>query len=505
MGIFTGAASVIIKISLNILLIPILLRAVGIDQYSLYVLLLSVLELFLLMDLGFNSALIRILGANPSAGESPKARQVVTTGHWLYVGLTLLAALLGALLLPAFPKVFNLTDILVPVSHTCLLLVFVEALLTLYTFYYRSVLYAHSQHQWVNLGDSVFSIAGNVLGLLLILSGFGLPSLFVARLLAAVLRTVMLVQPAYRAEPGIFQLKGKMELQTLREIFSLSFHAAMVNLSVQISHKIDSFVIALFLPLSAVGVFEIVFRILSVTLQIGLKISEGVFPLFSRMAALSQKAEARQLFLRMSCFTNFVASLSLLLIVCFYPQLFQLVSDGKVPRSETIPVLLVAVPIIWTGSVQMPAGPYLFASGRQNFLTVSSLLAAFSNLVLSLILVQHVGLVGVALGTLIPQLIQHQGSLIREVCIDLGISFWQYIREVHLKVLPGLAAAGAWTLLMKSFFSWEGASFVPMMLITLSAIALGSVLWLWLWALPGEVARYRDKLLRKVVREKTQV
>jgi O-antigen/teichoic acid export membrane protein len=285
---------------------------------------------------------------------------------------------------------------------------------------------------------------------------------------------------AGRVQPAVFQFWGVWNWSTVREIVSLSGHAAMINLSIQISHKIDSFVIALFLPLQAVGAYELVFRFMAVTQQVAIKVSEGAIPRFAHSVAQGQRDQARKLFLRISSLSNLLVCLMLLLIGAFYPDLFALLSRGRIPIEATWPVLAVAAPIAWTGGLQMAAGPYLFVSGRERYLTVSSLITAFSNLLLSLLLVKPLGLVGVALGTLIPQLIQHQFSLIRRTCMDLQIGLWEYIRMVHGTVFMALALA---SMCLLGVLPWSRVAplSLPVMLgLSLLASFVATVSWLGL-------------------------
>jgi O-antigen/teichoic acid export membrane protein len=164
---------------------------------------------------------------------------------------------------------------------------------------------------------------------------------------------------------------------------------------------------------------------------------------------------------------------------------------------DTLPVLFVAVPCILSGVLQMPASAWLFTWGHQNFLTGTSIVAAIANLILSVILVQHFGIVGVALGTFIPQLIQHQFGLIRKTCQELHISFLQYMRAVHGAILIPLVASILWVQGWHPIIDNFIKPLVPISLISFSAALLGSALWFRLTATPAEYG-----LLKRTVTEK---
>jgi O-antigen/teichoic acid export membrane protein len=478
LGIVSGAGSVVIKTALNVLLIPVMIHFLGVELYGLYVLLLGLGEMSFILDLGFTAAIVKVLGACRTSENEQEAMEFLQMGHALYALIALITILVGFGLSGWFTQAFHIPEVLQVSARIAFTLVVLECALTLYTCYYRAVLSAHCLHQWANVSDTLFVIVCNTIGLALLMNGYGLVAMMSVRLGAAVIRSVLLIVQALKVEPAAMFPKAPIRLKTLKEIAHLSFHSMVINCSIFISHKVDNFIIAMFLPLRMVGTFEIVFRFLSISQQICSKICEGVFPMFSRMLSMSRTDDVRQLFLRMSNFLNFVVCMTLLPIVSFYPELFKLFSAGKIPIELTIPVLVLAVPCVWTGVLQIPAGYFLFTSGRQGYLSASSFLAAISNLILSVILVQSLGLLGVALGTLIPQFIQHQFSLILETCKDLKIGFKEYMVTVHLRVILPITGAFFCIQAFRLMYYGQTHTITSMGLISVTATIVGTVLWL---------------------------
>lgn len=497
LGMLSGAGSVVIKTGLNIVVIPVLIAKLGLDAFGLYILLIAILEVSNLLDLGGTSALVALLGAE--SPDSPERRSFLKVGHSWFGFLALVFGIVGLLFLPGFSHQFHVTPSLQPIAPLCFLLILLESAIALYSCYSRSVLLAHCSHQWTNVADTLYYLIANVGALMLLLMGYGLPGLMAVRLLGAVLRLGLMMGQTIRLEPYAFKPRMPFDWAVFRKVSGLSGHAMMINFSIIVSHKIDDIIIASFLPISAVGIYEIVFRFLGITIQVCLKLCEGIFPLFSKMAAAQQTKEARQLFLRMSSFINMVACLLLMLIVSYYQELFGMFSAGKIPVEKTLPVLAVAVPCVLSGVLQMPANAFLFTWGRQRFLTVSSMIAALANLILSLILVHYMGIVGVALGTMVPQIIQHQGSLIRETCQALRISFLQYVRSVHGAIVVPIMVSLLWVLAWKPIVALSAVKLLPICLISASATLIGLSLWFGLTASPLESQLFRQLLSNRIL------
>jgi O-antigen/teichoic acid export membrane protein len=492
-GIVSGAGSIVVKVALNVLLVPVMIHFLGVEIYGLYVLLLGLGELSFILDMGFTAAIVKALGASRTAGHSEESQSYLKIGQGLYSILALLSLTIGIGLTPLCLHLFHISPLFVETARLAFILVVIECALSLYTAYYRAILTAHCLHQWSNIGDTLFVVLSSLAGLAFLFTGHGLVPIFAVRLVASLMRSILLVIQVTKVEPKALFPKATLKLSTLKEISRLSFHSFVVNCSVFVSHKIDNFVIGLFLSLRMVGYYEIVFRFLSIAQQTSSKICEGVFPVYTRMLSLNQSEQVRYFFLGMSNFCNFVVSALLLLTVYYYPELFQLFSAGKIPIQATLPVLAIAVPCVWSGVLQIPAGYYLFVSGKQRYLSVSSVLAALANLILSLILVCRFGIIGVALGTFIPQLIQHQLSLILETCRDLKISVGDYIGTVHLPVIWPLTAI----ILVLKVSSLLLVSMPLLLRISLPvpfALFAGSIVWLLFSTGPQERAWLQEKI-----------
>jgi O-antigen/teichoic acid export membrane protein len=230
--------------------------------------------------------------------------------------------------------------------------------------------------------------------------------------------------------------------------------------------------------------------------------SVGAFPLFSGMASRQAFTEARELFLKISSQLYFSACVLVMLVLSFYSELFQLFSAGHIPIQQTIPVLCLAVPCILSGVLQIPATSWLFAWNHESYLTKSSLITSAANFILSIILIHFLGIAGVALGTLIPQLIQHQGGLIRMTCHKLHISFDEYVKKVHLSLILPLAAAILWIQLLRLAVPMQGVHWsllLPIGLISLGAVFISAGLWFGLNASKSEKNQLLGFYINKVL------
>jgi O-antigen/teichoic acid export membrane protein len=484
LGMFTGAFSVVLKTGLNLITVPLLLANMGAAPYGLFVLLVNMLELAILLDMGFSEGTIKLLGQFKGQDNELAAQQIMGTAKWLYIGLAILAQGVGLLLIPHFTTWLHVPVALHSAAQLGLHIIFLEVSVSLMLAFCRSILNAHSLQAWNNVTDSMYHIVGNALGLsVLILTPWGIPGFLTARLIAALLRLVIMASQVVKVEPKLWHYPWHSP--ALKQLFSLSVHALLINFSILVSHSMDQFVIARYLPLRFVPQFEVVFRCLAFVSQLGSKLCEGLMPIFARTShQTDETGKTRFLFLKMSFVNNAVTCLLLMMIGLHFPLMFHGFSSGKLELGLSLPVLYVAMGIFWSGALQLPASYFLYSSGHHRFLTITSVTTALCNLGLSILLVKPLGIVGVALGTLIPNVIQHQMFLIPKVRQVLAIPLNEYAREVHWTVgLPILVASVLVLVLITGWTQWLGPTLPLMTAFALLAghTVLGGLIALVTW------------------------
>jgi O-antigen/teichoic acid export membrane protein len=132
-------------------------------------------------------------------------------------------------------------------------------------------------------------------------------------------------------------------------------------------------------------------------------------------------------------------------------------------------VLAVLVVMTVLHAIGTPAGLLLQAIGRNKELVTSELANALLNLTLSIVLVQYVGTLGVALGTLIASTLTSTWVVPLVACKKIGLHPRQYIQEGLLRqVAVGMLAFAA----MRTIF---GATARPLSVATIALIGITSL------------------------------
>jgi O-antigen/teichoic acid export membrane protein len=485
-GMLSGAGAFFAKVVVNIVIIPVIIKLLGLDDFGLYVLFLNLSEILITLGAGFTTGLIHRLSHHHSLNDSASFNEQLGVAQSFYGLIAILIIGLSWVINPSVPQIFHLSAKHTEIASVAFLLVIVDAVINFWGFYPQGVLKAHSLYKNTNITETVQTLVSALLTLGLLMMGYGLIAILVSRLVVSVLTVISLYWQAISIMPEFSKARPKLSVHGIKDLFSISFYSLIQRISGIVAHRIDGFVIAAFLSMSEVGIYSLILRIFSYVSGFATKLMEGMFPIFTRMAAQDTREKSRFFFLRSSTFLNFLTGNCLIVIMGNYPEIIAFLTTGKVDYQQTVLPAVIIAGFTWSGSLQMPASNYLFASGWHRFQTITSMITAALNLGLSILLVQQIGVTGIALGTLIPHVIQHNLLTVFWACKSLEISVREYIFQVYLKNLPGFLAGGGLLLLMRYCFGSTHVPLVYQLLVNALVFILVVACWYFLVAIRDE-------------------
>lgn len=439
-GALTGVGGLTLKTVLNIVVYPAILASLGGTKFGLYVLLLGIVELLIAMDLGFTSGLTQRLSASHAKADTNETQQFLSTGLVLYLIITAVV-LTSLFIVPSIPNFLNIDANLIDTSTFCLYFIILEGALTLFQGYFAAVLQANCKYQCVNTSETIYYLLSNGGIFVLLLFGMGLKEITILRFSAAVVKFSLVFFYCVRSQPGCLNF-AYFNLEKTKNLLQISMHSLVKNVSDIVAGRLDLLIISKFLTLQDVGLYAFTYRFLNLAAEFPVKFSAGVYPIFTQLHVLKEHAKSRLLFLRLSSVTYFGINVIILILVFFYTDLFKFFAKENIDLAASWPVFLLAIPGVISATLYLPANHFLFAAGRHQYVSISSIFMALVKIIASVTLVKLYGLPGVVLSTILVRCTFHQMVIIRKACQDLSISFMEYMQNVHLKmILPVLVSA----------------------------------------------------------------
>ncbi len=450
----------------SLVFMPLLIKAFGLSDYGLYLIVSSVAQYAQLLDFGVGASLTKMIAQHLAEDDRESIGALVSAALIFYVIIGAVSAAIMVVLAFTAGTVFK-----VDASGAVLLrnMFLVAAGFSLWMWPANTFVYVLNGFQKytvtarVQLGVTIGIVAAYVA----VLATHQGPVVMLAATSAVTMAgSLVNIFVAIRMMRGIRIAPTMAEATHLQRIFSFSWAIFLVQLStVVLYQQTDRLVLGIFVGGAAVGLYEAAGKFQGFVTQLVGFANSAVIPMASHLDASGADEKLKSLFLRG---TKYVLALVTPVVICLMvlaqPILTRWLgpSFGAMARDAQIlvfPHLLIAGGtigdsiIVGTGAIKRRL-PY-------------SLSMVVGNLVLSLLLVKPFGIRGVVLGTAIPYLIDfpiHMWWLLRELKVPAS----RWVREVVVPVYPLLLVPLAVS--VAGYFSPLSGS-----LIGLAAIGAASV------------------------------
>jgi O-antigen/teichoic acid export membrane protein len=467
-------------------LTPFILHQLGRSEYGLWLLVGSVIAYGSLFDFGITGALTKYVAEYQARGDLNEARRIIATALTIYsiLGLALMA--LVFLAAPLFPRLFNVPPEESELAVRLVMLMGVGLGVSIPSGTTYAVLRGLQRFGSINLitaGGTLLTALATVLVLLL---GGGLLEMVAVNIplsLAMQIPAVLLIK---RASPGL-KLGWRGASRTwVRRVFLYSSSTMAIHTAGQLRNKTDEIVIGAFMPVSAVTPYGLARRLSEAAQLLTHQFIRIILPMASQLEAEQDLRRLKALYLagtRLSLVIFLPIGLSIVLLA--EPLLVAWVG-AEYGQYAYLVWVLVGAGFVFVS--QGPGSMILQGIARHKWVAVAAIASGVVNLVTSIVLVQYLGLLGVALGTLIPNVLEWLFVLPYSLKI-LHVPAGTMLRKVFL---PALTPA----LPMVMVLWWLRITFQPGSLLALGlAAGIGAGVYLLGYFLVGATPPERDSIL----------
>lgn len=430
---------------------PVLVERLGSAGYGLWSLYMSLTGYFALLDFGISPAVVRYTSAYAARGELNTLRRLLGSALTLFslAAAGLLAIVAAAALGYAwiFPDLSGKVSL--DAGRLTFVLVSLDFALSLPCAVFQGVLLG--LQRWV---------LSNALGLAVRLLRFALVLALVGRgdeglvqvawifTLTGILRSLGLFGLASQVL-GWTPLPGKLERPVVIELLSYSVPAFVLACSLRVISYTDALVIGYQLGVESITPFALAVSLVDYVQELGWGLTGVLVPVVSGLEAQGQAEPIRTRFLEFTRYSVWLMiGVSGAAWVCAEPFFALWVGPAASESPRLLGYLLAAMAIY---VLMMPGQAVLKGMGRHQWLAVLFGVEALLNLGLSLWWAKQWGLVGVALGTLVPRALVGGFGLLLHVVKVLELPLRRWLKE---GLLPGLLPALAVFLWALGARSW---------------------------------------------------
>ena len=302
-----------------------------------------------------------------------------------------------------------------------------------------------------------------------------------------IIYTGMLSRASFGGLKPIFR---KASWVSFKETAVFGFKSLVQGIASRIEIGTDTIVIGAFLGPAMVPFYAIPANLISYIRNIGWTITHAFMPFFSSLEAQNKKDEMRSVYIMASRYVvAFLLPLCVGASVVGGPFIGVWIGEEYLESADLIILLLViytSLPFINPFSTR-----YLTATGEHGILAKLYPIAAAVNLGASIILVQYWGVVGVAVGSVIPVFFVVP-YVMKRCCNLIGISVVRYIKEVIIPVTVPTLCMFIAVFLMRKY--WPLTSYFKIIM----AVGVGGFVYSVLFIMIGMNTNERSWLKTKL-------
>jgi O-antigen/teichoic acid export membrane protein len=449
---------------------PLLVPRFGLTDYGVYLLASSLSGYFGLMDLGVGASVVKYVAEHRAKKEERALSLVLSTSLFFYVivGVVATVLLIGVALTAA--ALFRIPPESVVLTRNLLLLSAAVSLIAWPTSLAGHILMGHQRFDvaaYLSVGMTVGSIVATIAVIMVNQGPFALLAATSAVGIVGALVSVYYASKELSRVPVRLRLAN---VATFRSIFRFSSVVFVTQVAgVLIYQQTDRVVLGIFVGAAAITLYEAASKIQALVRQLAGMLASAVMPAASQLEAEERSGALESLFLRGTKYSViFVIPITAGLVVLAEPILRTWLGPQFVPMTFGAQLFV----SYWLLNANTTvAGGILTGTGKLRFLLWYTIGGTVANVVLSVILAQRIGVLGVIYGTTIPYFVGFPIYMYYTLKV-LRIPAKKWFREVVLRPYP--------LLIVTVLIAWAGQRLgFTASLTGVAAVGLVSVVAYW--------------------------
>lgn len=379
-------------------LIPLILSYAGEEEYGIWALMGVVIALMTVLDFGMAVATVKYTAISEASSQSHQRNGYLSSILFAYAVIAFATLPLLGLFCWLIPFFFSLTPEQALLAQKVLLTLGLTTLCIQLPFsLFRGILLGSKQITLVNGTKALSLIFYLLIGWLLLHWNWGILGVALAAAFAIACEHALYVTFCFHFVPTLHLSPTLIQKEKLQEVLSYSGYQFVVNLMSVLYLQMDVLIIGAFLTLNEVGLYAIALKIASQGLMLVKMPTNTLTPFFATLHAQGDLKGMRALFLKGVKLTFLVACMGGLLAWTLAPQAIQLwLGPGYDEAVSLLWILLAVIPIQYP---MLVAASLLHMSGEHRYATGVAIGSTCLNAFLSWILVQWIGMWGVAWST----------------------------------------------------------------------------------------------------------
>jgi len=437
----SGYVALLARMILGLVMFRLMFENFSAAQFGFWALLWSLFGYGILLDFGFGFTAQKAVASKTATGDHAELNRLLATIFWTFVGLAIVLLTVFLIIRGIFLDGMKVVVADRAEFESAYLVFFIGLAVMFPLGLFPEILRGLQRidiANWVSTLSTVLNFGFLWYGMH---AGWGLAGLMAVSVATTALPNLIAAFYVFRRLRDLSLMPPWFDWRTVRSQMGFSIAAYLITFSNLLMGKSDQLVISLTLGVALVAIYQAGFKASEILGLFSSQLQQALSPAAASMHALGDKEGLRKLLFGTSKLTFLLVTPCYLLAAVYLEPLIGVLTGMDSVSKETFWVgqaLLFA-----TYSSQLTSGAskrVLMMCGQERKLLRISLVDAVSNLCLSVALAFKFGVLGVALGTLIPTTLVGWLWVVPFTVKQLEIG-WKDYAGIHLKgvALPLLA------------------------------------------------------------------
>lgn len=232
------------------------------------------------------------------------------------------------------------------------------------------------------------------------------------------------------------------ELSRLKEVCSFSLFAYLIICSNIVIYQTAHIVVGFMLGMYAVAIYHVGTRISGIMVQLATRFQDNLLPIAASLYKANEHQRLQQILIRSNRLIAFIAFILFITLTALAEPILY-VWLKVVDRDAVLIAYIMNTALFLDILFKSGSAKVLLMAGNHKFLTVVSLSESVANLVCSIIFIRLCGVIGVALGALLPGIVVTLFVILPVASKFSRIKISTYLRKIYFPLamisLPSIA------------------------------------------------------------------
>ena len=492
-NVVSSWGGVAVSVLLSFFAAPFIVRQLGNSAYGVWVLMGSIAGYLSLLDFGVRGAITRHIARFSARGEDEEASRTATAALQLFMAMGVLAIVVPAVL--AFTAIdrFAIPAEYREAAQFVFVLVGINVGVSLIAGAYGGIVAACNRIDLNNLVDVVIAVLRTGLTVGILFAGYGLVTMAAVHAALSVVRCVWLASLSRRLYPALHYSLRRIATEHFRLIFSFSIYSFLIHISGRLIYYTDALIIAAFLPVSLLTFFAVGGSLVDYARMLISSVSVATSPVASTLDGIGNYDRVRTLLINSARFSMAILLPIAVTFIVRGDTFIGLWMGPAYAATSGRVLAILALPLLFHGGSH-GIGGIMLGLGKHKPMVPAMLGEAAANVVVSIALIQTMGIEGAAWGTAIPSVASSLffWPLYTRRAVEIPLTV--YIKEIWLRPWIAMVPFMLLTVLIDRFWTPQ-ALWMFFAQVSLCVAPTVAMFW-WVFFTPTE----REALLAKTSR-----